>query len=104
MRVNLLLRGFGLQHNDGMFRLDALNLTFNGTPAPRFIRSAKDFHFCHGSQLEKGGLPTPGQGQVVAPSGGVKISRDLFFQKSDGADWGCICNMGVVLVSCSEES
>lgn len=55
MRVNLLLRGFGLQHNDGMFRLDALNLTFNGTPEPRFIRSAKDFHCCHGSQQENGG-------------------------------------------------
>lgn len=63
-----------------MFRLDALNLTFNGTPAPRFIRSAKDFHCCHGSQLENGGgLPTLGQGQVVAPSGGVKISQIFFF-------------------------
>lgn len=88
-----------------MFRLDALNLTFNGTPAPRFIRSAKDFHCCHGSQLENGGgLPTLGQGQVVAPSGGVKISQIFFSQQSDGADWGCICNTGVVLVSCSEES
>lgn len=51
-----------------------------------------------------GGLPTLGQGQVVAPSGGVKISQIFFSQQSDGADWGCICNTGVVLVSCSEES
>lgn len=28
---------------------------------------------------KRGGYPTPGQGQVVAPRGGVKISRDLFF-------------------------
>lgn len=28
-----------------------------------------------------GGLPTPGQGQVVAPSGGVKISQ-IFFSKN----------------------
>lgn len=34
MRVNLLLRGFGLQHNDGMFRLDALNLTLMGHQHP----------------------------------------------------------------------
>lgn len=52
----------------------------------------------------KGGVPTQGQGQVVAPSGGVKISQIFFSQQSDGADWGCICNTGVVLVSCSEES
>lgn len=27
----------------------------------------------------KGGVPTQGQGQVVAPSGGVKISQIFFF-------------------------
>lgn len=35
----------------------------------------------------------------------LKYLRSFFFsQQSDGADWGCICNTGVVLVSCSEES